>query len=617
MIHFHIEVSICLNCNSLFLKHVDLILKALMHGSTRPTSFCTILYTDLFLCRSCFAGRMLRSNSFLLSIASPVLHKMLCGGFREGVARQISFQDVDGKVFEEVLHFWCGKEAGAEKELSSVMAMASVADRLEMLEVVTVLEAAITGEIHAGMCAEALMSSRRLGLRQVEEAAWGMLVERFDEVSRTAGFIGLDEETVGSLLEEDGLGVRKEEEVFEGLVRWMKGDAGGGLRGRELLRKIRFGVMEEGYLDAKARKVVPEEYGDWMEGLVREALRAKAAVRARAAVELGQLASKALTRRRGQGVDWGRCSQIGVECRLGGHSNSVFALAECEGRMCSGSADGSIRIWNMTTLEEERVLRSEAEDDGTVRQGVQALASWGGHLISGHYSGRVRVWDVASGERRQELDGRWCISSLCVVGSRLACGSWDCSIRVWRMGPGPDWPCELTLIGHADAVCTLAGWEGKLISGSTDKVIRIWDLETGGLDAVLPGHRDNVLSLLVHGKRLFSASADGTIRAWAVGTWAAVASVEARDVGSGQWPRCLAARGAKLISGSDGLRSGGGKDADEDRTPFEVRVWDVETMTCEHTLRQPPGTRVWCLAATSGGDVWGGVGAEVVVWGRD
>ena len=32
-----------------------------------------------------------------------------------------------------------------------------------------------------------------------------------DEVCRTGGFIGLDEETVGKLLEEDGLGVVKEE----------------------------------------------------------------------------------------------------------------------------------------------------------------------------------------------------------------------------------------------------------------------------------------------------------------------------------------------------------------------------------------------------------------------
>ena len=56
------------------------------------------------------------------------------------------------------------------------MVMASVADRLEMLDVLAVLEAAIMGELRPDVCAEVLMSCRRLGLVRVEEAAWGMAV---------------------------------------------------------------------------------------------------------------------------------------------------------------------------------------------------------------------------------------------------------------------------------------------------------------------------------------------------------------------------------------------------------------------------------------------------------
>ena len=121
------------------------------------------------LCRS--SGHIFRSNGFLLSMASPVLHTMICGCFREGVARQISLQDVDGKLFQNVLNLWCGKECSAEQELGNVMIMTSVADRLQMLEVVAALESAIIGELRAGLCAEVLMSSRRMGLRQVEAAA--------------------------------------------------------------------------------------------------------------------------------------------------------------------------------------------------------------------------------------------------------------------------------------------------------------------------------------------------------------------------------------------------------------------------------------------------------------
>ena len=259
-----------------------------------------LISLTMHFCRS--SNTTVRANSFLLCMASPVLHKMLCGSFREGATRRLSLTDVDGRVFQEVLNLWCGKEGRAERELGDVMAMASVADRLEMLDVFEALEAAVIGELRPEVCAEALMSSRRLGLGQVEEVAWGMAIERFDQVSKTGGFMGLDEEIVGKLLEEDGLGVVKEEEAFEGLVGWMKGDAGGGLRGKELLGKIRFGVMDQRYLEEKARGMLPEEHRGWMEGLVEQALRAKAAVLAKETVEMGQLGSQAPTCRRGRGA---------------------------------------------------------------------------------------------------------------------------------------------------------------------------------------------------------------------------------------------------------------------------------------------------------------------------
>ena len=201
------------------------------------------------------------------------------------------------------------------------------------------------------------------------------------------------------------------------------------------------------------------------------------------------------------------------------------------------------------------------------------------------------MWDVESGQRLRELEGHNdCVLALLVCGSRLASGSGDGSIKVWTMGPGPDWPCERTLDGHTNGVRALAGWEGKVISGSWDDTIRVWDASTGGLDTTLTRHRGAVYGLVVMGERLFSASWDGTIRVWTVGTWAAVTSVEAYDVGrSGQFPWCLAVDGRKLISGSAAL-----KDRNKD-VQYELLVWDQVTMACEHTAQQPARAKVRCL----------------------
>ena len=65
-------------------------------------------------------------------MASPFLHKMLCGSFREGSSRHVSLDDIDKKGLEQVLDLRCGKVDRAEKELREVIVMASLADRLQI-----------------------------------------------------------------------------------------------------------------------------------------------------------------------------------------------------------------------------------------------------------------------------------------------------------------------------------------------------------------------------------------------------------------------------------------------------------------------------------------------------
>ena len=236
---------------------------------------------------------------------------------------------------------------------------------------------------------------------------------------------------------------------------------------------------------------------------------------------------------------------------------------------------------------------------------VYSLSAWEGRLISGHHTGKLRVWNVVTGACDQVLEGhRWIVYALAVCGSRLASGSSDDSIKVWAMGAAGPWSCERMLLGHTGSVWSLAGWQGKVLSGSHDKSIRMWDAETGVHDATLAGHADYVCGLVVHGDRLFSASRDGTIRVWALGTWAALRTVEAHEQRTGQHPWCLAVSGSQLVSGSWGCGA-----------QQEVRVWGLATLDQQHTLLQPAGVDVRALLAVEGG-VWAGVGKDVVVWGR-
>jgi WD40 repeat protein len=211
------------------------------------------------------------------------------------------------------------------------------------------------------------------------------------------------------------------------------------------------------------------------------------------------------------------------------------------------------------------------------------------------------VWDAATGERLQALAGHTGeVRALAVWESLLVSGSADRSVRVWAMGPGAPWPCERTLAGEEEPVCALAVWRGRVVCGSEGPRVRVWDAATGAQEAAFAAHEFGVLGLAVRGDRLFTSSLDGEVREWAAGTWTALRRVQMYPGDFERRSLCLAVSGSKLVSGAD--------------DGSEVLVLDLETLDCERALAQPAG--VGSLAAL-GGEVWAGVGQEVVVWGRE
>jgi WD40 repeat protein len=191
------------------------------------------------------------------------------------------------------------------------------------------------------------------------------------------------------------------------------------------------------------------------------------------------------------------------------------------------------------------LLRQAARsDDAEVRRRAQALiaaiepryclaghegAVWavavspdGKHIASGGEDGYLRCWDPATGK------GEWLVNghpggvnavAFSPDGMRVACGGGyylgkDFAIRVAdtasaRFGP--------ELAGHtAEVVAVAFPRGGRLLSGSCDKSIRLWDLESGRELSRFDGHTLTVKALSVSpdGKQFLSAGADATLRLW-------------------------------------------------------------------------------------------------------
>jgi WD40 repeat protein len=106
------------------------------------------------------------------------------------------------------------------------------------------------------------------------------------------------------------------------------------------------------------------------------------------------------------------------------------------------------------------------------------------------------------------------VAALAVLpDGRLVSGSSDSTLRLWDPATGS---CERVFEGHQGPVTALAVLpDGRLASGSDDRTIRLWDPATGSCSAVFEGHQDWVYALAVlPDGRLASGSDDRTIRLW-------------------------------------------------------------------------------------------------------
>lgn len=100
-------------------------------------------------------------------------------------------------------------------------------------------------------------------------------------------------------------------------------------------------------------------------------------------------------------------------------------------------------------------------------------------------------------------------------------------------------------IGHEGGIWTFDCCGKKIITGSTDKTSKIWDLETEQLITTLKYHRNTVRTLRVHENYIVTGSRDYTI-----GVWSIFGELLFRLDSHRQSVRCLDISDDYLVSGS-------------------------------------------------------------------
>ncbi|KAG6835593.1 hypothetical protein H0H93_016700 [Arthromyces matolae] len=159
--------------------------------------------------------------------------------------------------------------------------------------------------------------------------------------------------------------------------------------------------------------------------------------------------------------------------------------------------------------------------------------------------------------------------SFSLDGSRIVSGSWDFTVRIWDSLTGA---LLNTLQGHErDVKCaTFSPDCSHIASSSEDETIRLWDVSTGRELAKLEAHDRDVTSVAFAPdmQHLVSGSEDATVRVW---DWRARKLLATLD-GHDHYVRSVAYShdSTRIISGS------------EDST---VRIWDAREYHLIETLR--------------------------------
>ena len=162
-------------------------------------------------------------------------------------------------------------------------------------------------------------------------------------------------------------------------------------------------------------------------------------------------------------------------------------------------------------------------------------------------------------------------------GSRVVSGSLDKTVKVWNVETG-----ELlhTLEGHSGWVMSVAMDGSRVVSGSEDKTVKVWNVETGELLHTLEGHSKVVRRVAVSGSLASSTDSGGITKCWDLDAGRELDDASAPAIAHGD-PSCLAKAGVRRPLGHIALRT---DDSTAARPPFGLVAGDRAVVWKDHLV---------------------------------
>ncbi|MBS0350135.1 MAG: WD40 repeat domain-containing protein [Proteobacteria bacterium] len=198
-----------------------------------------------------------------------------------------------------------------------------------------------------------------------------------------------------------------------------------------------------------------------------------------------------------------------------GHTDNVIHLSPLSSnRLISFSLDQTFRIWDINSKDEKclKVIK----DLSVVEPAIKALVSLPNYRLASTYQKTIKLWCPDDEKLNvQELTGHeGLVKTLAILpNGDLVSGSTDKTIKIWDLTTNT---CIQTLVGHTGGISSVAVLTNEIVVSCScdDNTIRVWHLTSGLLLQTIESTKPLQLNVLPNHHQIVCVNQENFLSYW-------------------------------------------------------------------------------------------------------